>query len=124
LTNLQEYAFGMNPINPTLPGIAHGSGVLTSTGPPYAANFAAGTGWDFGAVFCRRVDYAAAGLTYTVQFSADNAVWVDSTATPTVLATDAGGVMEAVSVPYPLFIRPGGVVKKAQFFRVGVSMAP
>ena len=124
LTNLQEYAFGMNPINPTLPGIAHGSGVLTSTGPPYAANFAAGTGWDFGAVFCRRVNYAAVVLTYTVQFSADNAVWVDSTATPTVLATDAGGVMEAVSVPYPLFIRPGGVVKKAQFFRVGVSMAP
>jgi hypothetical protein len=124
LTNLQEYAFGMNPINPTLPGIAHGSGVLTSTGPPYAANFAAGTGWDFGAVFCRRVNYASVVLTYTVQFSADNAVWVDSTATPTVLATDAGGVMEAVSVPYPLFIRPGGVVKKAQFFRVGVSMAP
>lgn len=124
LTNLQEYAFGMNPTNPAIPGITHAGGVLTSTGPPYAVNFAAGTGWDFGAVFCRRVNYASVVLTYTVQFSADNAVWVDSTATPTVLATDAGRVMEAVSVPYPLFIRPGGVVKKAQFFRVGVSMAP
>jgi hypothetical protein len=124
LTNLQEYAFGMNPTSPTIPGIAYTDVLLTSTGPPYAVNFAAGTGWDFGAVFCRRVNYAAVVLTYTVQFSADNVVWVDSTATPTVLATDAGGVMEVVSVPYPLFIRPGGVVKKAQFFRVGVSMVP
>jgi len=125
LTNLQEYAFGLNPSNSTIPTIAYTGSLLTSAGPPYAANFAAGTGgWDYRAVFCRRVDYASIVLSYTVQFSADNAVWVDSTATPTVLATDAGNVIQAVYVHYPLFIRPGGVVKKAQFFRVGVSMAP
>ena len=123
LTNLQEYAFGTNP---TTSGatIAYTGTLLTSSGPPYAANFASGSGWDFRAVFCRRVNFSALGLSYTLQFSADNVVWVDSTATPSVLATDAGGVMQAVYVHYPLFIRPGGVVKKAQFFRVGVSMAP
>ncbi len=123
-SNLQEYAFGTNPTNGAATSIAYAGVLLTSSGPPQAANFASGTGWDYRAVFCRRVSYASIILTYTVQFSADNLVWVDSTVTPTVLATDAGNVMQAVYVRYPLFIRPGGVVKKAQFFRVGVSTAP
>ena len=124
LSNLQEYAFGTNP---TTSGgsIVYTGALLTATGPPYAANFASGTGgWDFRAVFCRRVNFSALGLSYALQFSADNDVWVGSEATPSVLATDAGNVMQAVYVRYPLFIRPGGVVKKAQFFRVGVSITP
>jgi len=124
MSNLIEYAFGLNPTSGAITTIAYTGTVLTSAGPPYAANFAAGTGWDYRAVFCRRVNFLTLGLTYTVQFSADNAVWVDSATTPSVLATDAGNVMQAVCVRYPLFIRPGGVVKKAQFFRLGVSITP
>jgi len=47
----------------------------------------------------RRVDYATAGLTYTVQFSADLTNWTTSTAAPAVLAND--GTYQIVSVPYP-----------------------
>ncbi|KAB2638527.1 MAG: hypothetical protein DVB25_07605 [Verrucomicrobia bacterium] len=125
LINLQEYAFGTDPA--TSGGtIAYTGALLTSSGPPYAVNFASGSGgWDFRLVYCRRVNYAAVVLTYTTQFSADNSYWVTKAITPTVLATDAGGVMEAVSVPYPLFIRDAGnVVVKAPFARVGVSIAP
>jgi len=71
-------------------------------------------------VFGRRKDAASAGLTYKMQFSADNVHWVDSTATQVdVLASDS--TMEAVSVPYPLFIPVTGGYKKPTFFRVGVS---
>jgi len=79
-------------------------------------------------VFGRRKDYVTAGLTYTVQFSAGLDIWVNSTDTPTVLtgAGDANpSAVEAVSVPYPLFIPftrngvPG--FEKPTFFRVRVS---
>jgi hypothetical protein len=67
-------------------------------------------------------------LTYTVQFSADldftpaNSQTVTvAVGTATVLATDAADVMEAVSVPYPLFIPVTGGYKKPTFFRVGVT---
>lgn len=73
---------------------------------------------DFRALFGRRKDHAAAGLTYTVQFSADLVTWQTSTATPTVIADD--GVIEACTVPYPFFING----MKARFFQIRVSTAP
>jgi hypothetical protein len=66
-------------------------------------------------VFARRKDFAAAGLTYTVEFSGDLATWMDSTSTPSVLADD--GTIQVVSVPYPFFVNG----KKATFFRVKVQ---
>ena len=130
LNNLQEYAFNTDPTTGTNGSIAYtGEGLLTACGPPAARDLSPGTGGvDFRAVFCRRKNWQAEGLTYTVQFSADldftpansQTVTMD-VGTATVLATDAVDVMEAVSVPYPLFIPVTGGYKKPTFFRVGVS---
>ena len=130
LTNLQEYAFNTDPTTGTNGSIAYtGEGLLTACGPPDPRDLSPGTGGvDFRAVFCRRKNWQAEGLTYTVQFSADldftpaNSQTVTmAVGTATVLATDAVDVMEAVSVPYPLFIPVTGGYKKPTFFRVGVS---
>ena len=131
LTNLQEYAFGTDPTDGSSgPGsiIYVAGGAVTTPGSPVATNLAVGEGVDYRAVFGRRKDYGTAGLTYTVQFSVDNSQWTNSTDTPTVL-TGAGALnpsaVEAVSVPYPLFIPytrnniPG--YEKPTFFRVGVT---
>jgi hypothetical protein len=129
LTNQQEYAFGMDPTLSTTTGIVFLSdGAVTTAGVPVAANFALGEGVDYRAVLGRRKDHVAAGLTYTVQFSVDVAAWTDSTDTPTVLTGDGAAnpsEIEAVSVPYPLFIpytRDGiAGFEKPTFFRVAVS---
>lgn len=125
-TNLLEFAFGTDP---TLG--SSGPSDLTMTGTYAAATF--GTtgqptvklepitnGVDFRALFIRRVDHAAAGLTYTPEFSADDfGSFTASVAVPTVLATSGG--FQLVSVPYPHFL-PNG--KKARYFRVTVNITP
>ena len=129
LTNLQEFAFGTDPTTANNGTIAYTGTLLTACGPPVAQDLSPGTGGvDYRAVFCRRKNWQAEGLTYTVQFSADldftpgNSQTVTVTAqTATVLATDAADVMEAVSVPYPLFIPVTGGYRKPTFFRVGVT---
>ena len=115
LNNLQEYAFGMNPSQGTATALAWNGSTLESAGTPIA--FASGTGgsFTFRAVFARRVDYLAAHLGYTVEFSGDLVTWKASTSNPTVLAADSQ--LQAVSVPYPFFVNG----KKARFFRVKVQ---
>lgn len=125
-SNLVEFAFGTNPLSSSSGPITYvAGGAVTSPGQPVAVNFAVGAGVDFRAVFGRRKDYVAAGLIYTVQFSAGLDQWVSATVTPT-LVTGAGsaGEIDAVSVPYPLFIDTTNGVEKPTFFRVGVSQAP
>ena len=123
--NLMEYGFGTHPTVSSAGSIVWvAGGAVTTAGQPVAVNFA-NPGVDYRAVFGRRKDYVAAGLTYTVEFSADMSVWVSSATTPTVL-TGAGGLnpseIEAVSVPYPLLIDVGGNnFKKPTFFRVAIS---
>jgi hypothetical protein len=123
--NLMEYAFGTNPTTASSGSIVWvDGGAVTTPGQPVAFNFA-NPGVDYRAVFGRRKDHVAAGLTYTVEFSAGLDVWVPSAVTPTVL-TGAGGLnpseIEAVSVPYPLLIDVGGNnFKKPTFFRVKIS---
>jgi hypothetical protein len=125
--NLLEYAFGANPNSSTGDLAYISGGAVTAAGKPMTRNLAAGFGVDYRAIFSRRKDRVAAGLTYTVQFSAGLDVWVNSTATPTVL-TGAGGEnpaeVEAVSVPYPLLIPVAGDFKKPTFFRVVVTLDP
>lgn len=115
LSNFQEYAFGMNPAQ-FFSGILRWSGSnLLERG--LATPFASGTAgsFTFRAVFARRKDFGAVGLSYTVEFSGDLSFWRASTATPSVLADD--GEIQAVSVPYPFFVNG----KKATYFRVKVQ---
>lgn len=117
VSNLLEFAFGTNPAssgsgNNTL---TFANGVLTSRGQPTVNVVTLPTLVDFRAVFARRRDWQAAGLTYRVQFSGDLLTWANSTSTPSVLATD--GEIDAVSVPYPFFVAG----RKARFFRVAVT---
>lgn len=123
LTNLQEFAFGTNPTAASSSQLSYVPGGEVTPGLPKASNVASGPGVDFRAVFCRRKDYVAAGLTYTVQFSAGLDVWVDSNATPTVLTSSTGSV-EAVSVPYPFFIATARGVEKPTFFRIAITHNP
>lgn len=115
LDNLQEYAFGMNPVQ-SYAGMLRWSGTdLLERGLPVPFASSAAGRFTFRAVFARRKDYAAAGLSYTVEFSGDLATWRASTSTPVVLADD--GEMQVVSVPYPFFVNG----KKATFFRVKIQ---
>ena len=124
VTNMMEYALGTNPQSGSsgTNAIAYEGASVTAHGQPIQQDLSPGTGGvDFRAVFGRRKDASSAGLIYTMQFSADNSHWENSTATQVdVLASDS--TIEAVSVPYPLFIpMTGGGYKKPTFFRVGVS---
>ena len=116
LTNLLEYAFGTDPRAQSSAPITYAAGVVTAHGQPVAVTADSA---NYQAVFGRRNDYLTSGLTYTVQFSAGLDVWVNSTDTPSVLASDA--TMDAVSVPYPFSIPTANGLKKPTFFRIGVS---
>jgi uncharacterized repeat protein (TIGR02543 family) len=125
LTNLQEFAFGMDPTSSATGSLAYQiGGDVTKAGAPLAQNFAAtGQPVDFRAVFARRKDYSTAGLTYTVQFSADLSLWTASATSPTIqTGVGSAGNMEAVSVPFPtsVSLQAGGTAAP-KFFRVGVS---
>jgi hypothetical protein len=74
------------------------------------------------AVFCRRADHQAAGLTYTVLFSANLIDKVTSAATPTVLTTD--GEIEVVAIPFPTTIEVSGQNVVPQFFQVSITKNP
>ncbi len=118
-TNLLEFALGTDPtLNTSGPPALTLSGtypapVFGTTGQPITII----DGVDFHAVFIRRSDHAAAGLTYTPEFSAGLSTWTASASVPTVLATS--GIYELVSVPYP-DLPPN----KIGFFRVIVSITP
>ena len=114
--NLLEYAFGTHPAVAAGGLLTFAGGVVSAHGQPFAST---NNGVDFQAVFGRRKDYVAAGLTYTVQFSAGLDQWVDSSDVPTVLASDAE--IDAVSVPYPLTIPTASGAAKPLFFRVFVT---
>ncbi len=118
IPNLMEYAIGLDPKTAQNGVISVSAGQINQRGKPTVSTGSTSTGVDFRAVFGRRKDYDAAGLIYKVQFSGDLVTWVDSTATPTVIADD--GIIEAVTVPYPFFAG----TKKARFFRVSVSLSP
>jgi hypothetical protein len=114
--NLTEYAFGTDPTTPSSGVITHAAGVVTGRGQATISLTNIPDAGDFLAVFGRRKDYLAAGLTYTVQFSADLGTWEDSTATPAVLASDAA--IDAMSVPCPMAINN----LKPRFFRLMIRI--
>lgn len=117
-TNLLEFAFGTDPFSSSAGTLAHAAGLITLRGQPTVSVQNIPNSVDFRAVFLRRKDYLSAGLRYRVQFSGDLTTWATSSATPTLLASDAE--LDAVSVPYPFFVNG----KKARFFRVSVDFLP
>jgi hypothetical protein len=114
-----NFAFRMNPAGTALPlvfnGTLAGGGTIGATGLP--VTWMEGT--DCRALFIVRKDAAAAGLTYTPQFSADlTTAWQTSAAPPVVLADD--GTNQILSVPYPSPM----VTQGMGFFHVNVTLAP
>jgi hypothetical protein len=128
-TNLQKFAFGMDPTISQVRSLDFViNGNVTQTGTPKLIDFAAeGVSPDYRAVFLRRKDHLAAGLLYTVDFSADLAQWTTSPAAPTLLTNPGSvGELQAVSVPYPAMVPANGGADDLppRFFRVGVDMEP
>ena len=124
--NFLAYAFG------TAPGggggaISWGAGTVTP-GQPTTLITTISNGQGFFAVFGRRANYAAARLTYTVQFSPNldfsdgNRSDVVTGAGTTVLSSD--GTIDAVSVPYPWLIQTTKGFEKPTFYRVMVNQTP
>jgi autotransporter-associated beta strand protein len=119
LSNLLEFAFGTDPTVSNGSSIAYGNGVTPGLPLPVLESITSES-VDFRAVFAWRKEWAAAGLTYTVQFSADLSEWVDSAETPTLLESGSGDI-DAVYVDFPLIIQTTTGFEKAQFFRLSVS---
>ena len=118
--NLLSFSFGMKPGSAgglVYTGTFAGGGSIAATGTPITMSYITNPA-DVRALFVRRKDYVAAGLTYTVQFSPGVTSWSNSADTPAVLADD--GLNQIVSVPYPALLIGAGVA----FFRVQVSIAP
>jgi fibronectin-binding autotransporter adhesin len=113
--NLMEFAFGSDPTVNSAGSIAYSGGAVTATGQPVLEE----DGGIYYAVFGRRTDYAAAGLTYTVQFTAGLDQWTSSVTVPTVIATD--GTIDAVRVPFPNSVASPSGPKKPYFFRVMIA---
>jgi hypothetical protein len=115
LPNLLEYAFGMDPVRGAHSMLRYlSSAVLEHGGPRVLADSSNGPPV-MAALFGRRVNYLAAGLNYTVEFSADLTTWSPSSAVPTVLATDSE--IQAVSVPFPSQVDG----RTPKYFRVKIS---
>jgi hypothetical protein len=132
LTNLQEFAFGMDPtssarspLSYTRDGTADGStvggtpvlAVLESTDSPPTTKYHA--------VFVRRKDHLAAGLTYEVQFSANLTHWEPSPTAPEPVTGGNADPLETVAVPFPdavPLVQGGESTATPKFFRVAVSM--
>ena len=117
IPNFLEFAFGLNPnvndggaVEADIPG-----GLLTKRGTPTNWFQTTSNGTDFRVLFIRRKDYLNDGLNYVPQFSGDMVTWTNSTAVPTVIATN--GDVELVTIKYPLFVAG----RKARFFRVAVD---
>ena len=109
MNNFLEMASGTDATAAGGGAITVSGGFLTRRGSPTTI---LGSDLNFRALYGRRKDYLAAGLTYTVQFSADFTTWENSAVIPTVVADD--GVIQAVTVLYPSSLDEGG------FFRVQV----
>ena len=119
LTNLQEYAFGTDPTVVSITPVAYVGNVVT---PGVPAISKANERWH--AVFGRRADYRAVGLSYTVEFSAtlsDSGDWVPVEIPEPPVASDTSKGIAVMSVPFPNSIMTPDGPRKPRFFKVGVS---
>jgi fibronectin-binding autotransporter adhesin len=122
-SNLVEFAFDTDPTVSSSSSIAYtAEGGITAAGEPVTRKLYG----DYYAVFGRRLDHVAAGLTYTVEFSADLDVWVpnDDILNAPVPMCAANATIDAMGVKFPLSLNFNGVDRNPTFFRVKVVMAP
>jgi hypothetical protein len=108
VSNLQKFAFGLNPsasgTSPLQYGGAFANATLVSPGMPITVK----QGGDIRMVFMRRADYVTTHLTYKILFSTNlNTPLIASTEEPVVLASN--GIYEIVSVAYPQSALAGGM---------------
>jgi hypothetical protein len=116
LKNIQEWAFGTNPVAGSGGVIQVNAGVLNAHGAPTVLAVPDGLGGvSLFALFGRRKDAGTAGLTYAVEFSETLTGWTVSTDTPAVIAQDSE--IEAVTVAFP----PAVTTPPRVFFRVKVT---
>lgn len=122
--NFVEFAFGTNPTSRAsgaselrYTGALTGGGTFTAPGQPVIVAQKSGSVWTIRALFVRHKLAAAAGLTYTPQFSATLGTWTNAAVAPLVLASS--GDWEIVSLPLPVIAG-----RDARFFRVKLDMAP
>ena len=125
VVNLLEFAFGTDPTASGSASLAFVmGGEVIAPGMPMTMNMAApAQAGDMRAVFIRRKDYMAAGLNYTVVFSADMSLWTPSNSTPQVLTAASSVGIEAVAVPFPstVPVTGGGAEAPPKFMRVRVA---
>ena len=117
LNNLQEFAFGTDPTVSSNAAIVYDGTSVTTPGIPKMIEESG----MYYAVFGRRSDYQTAGITYTVEFSADlsSGNWTASAVGLTEITST--GTIHAVKVPFPGFVNSASGPQKARFFRVGIS---
>lgn len=118
LTNLQKFAFGMDPNSPAHAPLSYVPNGTTSPGTPTLEK----AGATYRAVFARRKDYQTAGLGYTVSFSADLSSWTTVGTTPVRLSGNNADPVETVGIDFPVSVplQAGGSAVP-HFFRVTVT---
>lgn len=112
LSNLAEWALGLNPTLIDAAPLQAAEGVLTRRGQPTVALL---NGTNFTALYARRKNRVAAGLVYLPRFSANLLAWQPGAANPAILAED--GEIEVVALPFPVL--PEG--DRAGFFQLDIS---
>lgn len=126
LTNLIEFAFGMDPTSASGTMLTYqNGGEVMAPGIPILEKMTDSNGsTDYRPVFLRRRDHLAAGLVYQAQFSADLKRWTTVSEAPTSLTTPNGpGLMDAVTVSFPNTVPlQGSGTSAPTYFRVLVTM--
>jgi alpha-tubulin suppressor-like RCC1 family protein len=119
IMNLMEFAFGTqgNTQSSGRKGLRLAGGVIAEHGQPIA--LPVGPGGTMSAVFIRRKDASANGLTYTVNFTANFSNWEAGSGVPTILADD--GTYEAIALPFPASSGPNAA---PTFFTVTILITP
>ncbi|MDX1679483.1 MAG: InlB B-repeat-containing protein [Akkermansiaceae bacterium] len=123
MLNFVEFAFGTDPTTGSSGSMAYTpGGSINSPGMPILE----GPDGGYKAVFSRRKDHVAAGLTYAVEFTCDLQAWTaDSTGLQVVTGAGSSGDYEAVSVPFPASVPlQAGGSDVPKFFRVKVTYTP
>ena len=111
ILNVTEWAFGTNPAQNSIGVIAAAGGVVTARGGPKVIGLPGAPL----AMFGRRMNYVAEGLTYAVEFTANLSFWETSTATPIAVGND--GEIEAVTIPFPALVNG----EPTRYFRVKIT---